>query len=99
MVFPAIQKKYAIFQVKKLDGDFVLTEKPVFSWTDWFDGRFQMTYDKYLEDHIGFRDFLVRLTNQIDYSLYRIPHAEGVIVGKDDQLIEYDYIRAYTGGA
>ncbi len=98
MVFPAIQKKYAIFQVKKLDGDFVLTEKPVFSWTDWFDGRFQMTYDKYLEDHIGFRDFLVRLTNQIDYSLYRIPHAEGVIVGKDDQLIEYDYIRAYTGG-
>jgi hypothetical protein len=97
LVFPAIQKEYPVFQVKKLDGDFVLAEKPVFSWTDWYKGGFQISYDKYLEDHIGFRDFLVRLTNQIDYSLFRIPHAEGVLVGKNNQLFEYDYIRAYVG--
>jgi len=97
LVLPAIQKEYPLFQVKKLDGDFVLAEKPIFSWTDWNKGSFQTSYDKYLEDHIGFRDFLVRLTNQIDYSLYRIPHAEGVLVGKNDLLFEYDYIRAYVG--
>lgn len=97
LVFPAIQKEYPVFHIKKLDGDFVLAEKPAFEWTDWFDGSFQMAYDKYLEDHIGFRDFLVRLTNQIDYTFFRIPHAEGVVIGKNDQLIEADYIRAYTG--
>ena len=97
LVFPAIQKEFTVFQVKKLDGDFVLAEKPVFSMTEWYEGSFQASYDKYLEDHIGFRDFLVRLTNQFDYSLFRIPHAEGVVVGKNDQLFEYDYIRAYVG--
>lgn len=97
LVLPALQKEFNIVKVRKLDGDFVLSEKPVFSWTKWFDGNFQVNYDKYLEDHIGFRDILVRLTNQIDYSLYRIPHAEGIVVGKDDQLFEYDYIRAYIG--
>ena len=97
LVLPSIQKEYPIFRVKKLDGDFVLAEKPVFNRTDWYNGSFQTAYDKYLEDHIGFRDFLVRLTNQIDYSLFRVPHAEGVLVGKNDQLFEYDYIREYVG--
>lgn len=97
LVFPAIQEKYSLVEVRKLDGDFVLAEKPSFNWADWFKGSFQSAYEKYLEDHIGFRDFFVRLTNQIDYSLYRIPHAEGVVVGKVDQLFEYDYIRAFTG--
>ncbi len=96
LVLPSIQKEYPIFRVKKLDGDFVLAEKPVFNRTDWYNGSFQTAYDKYLEDHIGFRDFLVRLTNQIDYSLFRVPHAEGVLVGKNDQLFEYDYIREYV---
>ena len=97
LVFPAIQKVKPVFNVNKLDGDFVLAEKPVFSWTEWFGGDFQIAYDKYLEDHIGFRDIFVRLINQIDYSFFRIPHAEGIIVGKNDQLFEYDYIRAFTG--
>lgn len=97
MILPAIQKEYAFVKVKKLDGDFILAEKPAFSWADWYGGKYQFAYDKYLEDHIGFRDFFVRLTNQIDFSLYRIPHAEGVVVGKNDQLFEFDYIRAFTG--
>lgn len=97
MVLPALQKEFNFVEVRTLDGDFVLAEKPSFTWATWFDGNFQRSYDKYLEDHIGFRDFLVRLTNQIDYDLYRIPHAEGVVVGKNDQLFEFDYIRAYIG--
>ncbi len=97
LAFPAIQERYSFVKVRKLDGDFLLAEKPAFSWSTWFDGGFQSAFDKYLEDHIGFRDFLVRLTNQLDYSLFRIPHAEGIVVGKHDQLFEYDYIRAFTG--
>lgn len=97
LVLPAIQKEYPFAKLEKLGGDFVLAEKPDFTWDSWYNGNFQLAFDNYLEDHIGFRDFLVRLTNQIEYDLYRIPHADGVIVGKNDQLFEYDYIQAYVG--
>lgn len=97
LILPAIQKETAFVKVRKLDGDFLLAEKPAFSWTGWFEGSYQSACDKYLEDHIGFRDFLVRLTNQLDFDLFRVPHADGIVVGKKDQLFEYDYIRAYTG--
>lgn len=97
LALPAIQKEYPFAKLEKLGGDFVLAEKPTFTCASWYSGNFQSEYDIYLEDHIGFRDFLVRLTNQIDYGLYRIPHADGIIVGKNDQLFEYDYIRAFMG--
>ena len=98
LVLPAIQKEYPLIKVRELDGDFVLAEKTKLSWDEWKKGTFQAQFDKYLEDHIGFRDFLVRFTNQLDYSLFRKIHAEGVVIGKNDQLYEYDYIRAYMGG-
>jgi len=98
LVFPAIQKETSWVNVKPLDGDYVLAEKPIFNWAEWLQGNFQSGFDKYLEDHIGFRNIFVRITNQIDYSLFNIPRAEGVIICKEKQLIEYDYIRAYTGG-
>ena len=97
LIFPAVQKEYPVVKIRELDGDFILAEKPEFDMAGWYSGKFQAEFDKYLEDHIGFRDFLVRLTNQIDYDLFRKPHAEGVTIGKHDQFFEYDYIRAYTG--
>jgi len=84
--------------IKPLEGDFILTEKPEFSKPAWGTGTFQTKYNNWLEENIGFRPHFVRLNNQIDYSLYRHVHAEGVIVGKKDILYEYDYIRAYLGG-
>ncbi len=62
------------------------------------EGSFQAQFDRYIEDHIGFRNFFVRLNNQIDFSLFDKANADGVVVGKDKMLYEYDYIRAYTGG-
>jgi hypothetical protein len=98
LVLPGIQKEYPFVNIKKLDGSFILAEKPELTLKSWYSGEFQSKFNNYIEDHIGFRDFLVRLTNQIDFSLYRVPHAEGVVIGKDDQLFEYDYIREYFGG-
>jgi hypothetical protein len=97
LIFPAIQKEFTLFDVRKLDGDFILSEQPEFTWQGWIKGDFRAKFDTYIDEHIGFRDILVRLSNQIDFSLYREVHAEGAVVGKEDQLYEYDYIRAYTG--
>jgi hypothetical protein len=98
LVLPAIQKEYPLTKVKRLHGDYVLASKPLFEWKNWFNGKFQEEFDTYLEDHIGFRPLLVRLTNQIDYSLYNLARAEGVVIGENGYLYEYDYIRAFTGG-
>lgn len=80
-----------------LKGYIQLKDKPEFSFSSWMDGSFQHQYDQYLEDHIGFRNLLVRLYNQTDFSLYRVGHAGGVIIGKEDYLYELNYILAFTG--
>lgn len=98
LALPAIQHRFKIVNIRPLDGDFTLNQKPSYSWGSWMDGTFQAGFDSYLEDHIGFRNFFVRLNNQIDFSLFREANADGVVVGKDRMLFEYDYIRAYTGG-
>lgn len=98
LVLPAIQRETRIFRVKSLAGDFEYAENPVFTRTGWMDGTFQAAFDTWLEENIGFRNILIRITNQVDFSLFNLVHAEGVVIGKEKQLIEYDYIRAYDGG-
>jgi len=95
MSLPAVQMKFHLFKEKPLFGAFNLTEKPSFSKETWNSGQFQAQVEKYCKDHSGFRNFLVRLQNQLDFSLFRQANAEGAIVGKNKQLFEYDYIRSW----
>ena len=97
MVLPAIQDKWAIVDEPDLQGDFKELQIPVFSWRGFYKSDFQSKFDPWLEQNIGFHNSLVRLTNQLDYSLYRKPNAEGIVLGKQDYIFEYDYIRQITG--
>ncbi|NCC72054.1 MAG: hypothetical protein EOM06_01545 [Sphingobacteriia bacterium] len=97
LALPLIQHAFKWIPVRPLTGDFVLVQRPEYSWAKWMDGSFQNQFDRYIEDHIGFRPFFVRLNNQLDFTLFRKANAEGVVVGKNNMLYEYDYIRAYTG--
>jgi hypothetical protein len=92
---PLVQMKFQFFKEKPLDGAFVPAEMVKFVHMNWSTGLFQEQTEKYLKDHTGFRASLVRLQNQIDYSLFRQANAEGAIVGKNGQLFEYDYIRSW----
>src|SRR5512133_2015892 len=95
IVLPALQMQFGIFREKPLDGAFNYSEKPTFSKDNWYTGEFQGQVETYLKDHSGFRNFLVRLQNQVDFSLFRKANAEGAVVGKNKQLYEYDYIRSW----
>jgi len=97
LMLPLLQNRLHIFKVKPLDGDFVMLEKPEFSKAGWFNGEFQGQFNDWLEQNIGLRNVMVRINNQIDFSLFGEVHAEGVIRGKKDILYEYDYIRAFLG--
>lgn len=92
-----IQHFTNMFEEGELSGDFVLAEIPEYSTVRWMNGTFQAGFDRFIEDHIGFRSFFVRLNNQIDFSFFNHVNAEGLVKGKGGLLYEYDYIRAYTG--
>lgn len=67
----------------------------------WLNGKFQDSFDAWVNEKIGFRSIWVRTENQLNFSLFHqvktIPGAAGtqVVVGKDDWLYERWYVRAY----
>lgn len=62
----------------------------------WWDGSFQEYGNNYMNDSIGFRPDLVRMTNQIDYWLFDRINAEKVILGKNGHLFASMYINEYN---
>ena len=96
----SFQFKYKVFREKPLEGYFLLADKPdlkYFTWRRWLAGDFQSEMQKRVEDHIGFRNDLCRVRNQVDFSLFNIVNARGFIAGKNGYLYEEDYIHEYTG--
>lgn len=97
LVLPGIQMVCSLVAEKPLQGDFIQPEKPVLNDSVWFNGFYQPQYEQFLNDRMGFKNTMIRLRNQVDYSLFDGVHAEGVVKGKDGYLFESDYIRAYFG--
>ncbi len=97
MLMSAIQKDRHPFEIKPLNGSFVLAEEPTLTTTNWLDGSFQTQFDSYLEQHIGFRPFFVRLNNQFEYSVFNKISNERVVKGKADYLFERWVINTYYG--
>lgn len=78
----------------KLDGDIVPSESPSFSLGNWWDGNFQEQSNNYLNENFGFRNLLVRMNNQILYSLFRRTNTKEVIIGKDNNFFIEGYVNA-----
>ncbi|HRZ21889.1 MAG TPA: hypothetical protein P5184_09485, partial [Bacteroidales bacterium] len=78
LFLPLFQKIVPVVGVKSLEGSYVLPEEPAFSFHDFFHGTFQDQYIPYFEQHIGFRPALVRLNNQIAFSVFDTALANGV---------------------
>lgn len=94
---PLIQHLTHFSNVRGLWGA-IEEEKPAtFSTKTWLDGTYQKQTDAYLNEAFGFRPSFVRIHNQLQFSLFSIPHANGVVIGKDWYLYEENYIRAYYG--
>ncbi len=86
-------------------GDMFLSgaegKKPIAAFTPsaFFNGTFQDTVEAWLKQHVGFRGFLIKLDNQINYSLFNEfsrNHPRRLILGKKLQLFEEPYIDLYN---
>ncbi len=97
LILPFVQQQWKLFTLEPLGGAIEVPEKPAFSFSNIYQGYFQDSLITYVENHIGFRAFLVRLHNQINYTAFDIVSAKGVIKGKQGYLFEERYLHALHG--
>ncbi len=97
MILPFIQQAFDLPKIRQLKGSFIVPQKPEWSFPNFMENSFQDSLNTYLEHHIGYRPHLVRLHNQLQYSLFDTINAQGVIVGKEGYLFELNYIKAMYG--
>ncbi len=97
LCIPFLQHNLSFFETKALNGVVETSGEPEFTFEDWFSGEYQKKYDSYADQNTGFRSSLVRLYNQLDYSLFKVGHGQNVVVGLDDYLYQQGYIDEITG--
>ncbi len=97
LIFPAVQRITGLIPEKPLKGAITLPEKPPLNLKSWFDGSFQSKFDPYLEQTVGFRASLIRINNQLAFTLFDTALANGVVIGKQNYLYEINYIKAFEG--
>lgn len=97
LFFPFIVKTLILFDEKPLGGTWIPAERPIFTDSTWFSGEFQQKQEKYINENIGLYKTLVRLNNQLKFSLYKKVNAEKILVGKNNYLFEENYILATLG--
>lgn len=94
---PALYQILGFKVLNPLKGAYVLTPMPELNYQSWKKLEFQQAFEKYIEDHIGLRPQIIKLSNQINYTLFKELNPQGVIVGEDNYLYEVGYIAAKAG--
>lgn len=96
---PIIESQFDFSQPQPLKRDYLLKANDISFTTDnWFTRVYQEKKDHYLYKSFPLRPILTRIHNQIDYSLFDITHANKVVVGKNDMLLQEGYLDCYYGG-
>lgn len=94
---PGIYHITGLKVLNPLKGAYKTTKIPVFKFSSFRNLEFQEKFEKYIEDHIGLRPQIVKLTNQLNYSLFKELNPQGVVVGKENYLFEIPYIMTQAG--
>lgn len=97
LCIPLLQERFSFYEPSGLKGAIVPEEKLEFSSAAWWDGTYQEHYALWYNENFGFRPDLVRVRNQIVYSLFNEAKANGVIVGKEGYLFQRGYLEARMG--
>jgi hypothetical protein len=88
---------FRLVQFNPLHGVYQPTEMPVMSIGHFFSAEWQKQFELYLHANSLFRRILVRIDNQISFSLFTMSSAANVVVGKEGFLFEDWYIKEFYG--
>ena len=97
LLLPVVEQEIDFIKSGELKGGFKPAVDSFFTIPSWLSGTFQHQKELFVNDATGFRADLVRMNNQIDYSLFDKCHAGWTIKGKNGYLFQYPYLNAYYG--
>lgn len=97
LALPFFQWALPFAKEKPLEGIDPPASLPDFTTASWFNEEYQKSYSPLFEQNIGFHNSLVRLYNQLNYSVFGYASAGDVIVGKENCIFLKPYVNAYTG--
>jgi hypothetical protein len=89
MVFlfvPFIQERGCVFPVKPLKGVFEPTLKPDLTFDNYKSNTYQANIEKYVSEHFGLREPVIRLYNQYVWSAYNKTYCHFIVPGKNGYL-------------
>ena len=89
LFIPFFQSGFNITKEWKLKGDVVIAPDTVFTKKKWWSGDYQKLKELYLNDNFGFRNFFIRINNQISFSLFNKAKANSIIIGKNNYIYEF----------
>ena len=85
LFMPMLQQFAHPFNLRKLDGAALQTEKPELSFESYKDMSYHSQLEKYVSEQFGLREWVIRLYNQYLWN-FRKTYAADVVVGKDKWL-------------
>ncbi len=94
---PLLNHTFNVIESGKLLGEMIKHPDPRFSLAKWWDGSYQDEKTLYINDSIGFRPDLVRMNDQIDFSIFKKLQGEDTYIGRDNYLFSKAYINEYEG--
>jgi len=98
LALPMLQKALRVVPEPVLSGVETRASRTHWSPATWFTGKFARDFETRLGIKIGFRAYFVKLSNQVDYSLFgniRGRRGTQIVVGKNNWLYENVYIDYY----
>ena len=97
LFIPFLQQQFNFSKELPLQGLSNSETYPEFNDSLWFAGKYQQDFEYATNKDIGYESFFIKLQCQINYSIYNISKAPGVIVGKDNILFGKGYLDAING--
>ena len=92
-----VQEKWHPFKLKPLAGVTFTTDKPNLNLNNFASGKYQSNIEQYSRENFGFREWAIRLYNQMNYSLFNQTTCHFITPGKDGFLFYAEAFRDYYG--
>ena len=97
LYLPMLSQFFEWNWVAPLKGYQVSAKYPDFNTTNFINGKWQQGIENHRRERLQFRPLLIRLNNQIKYSLFNSLNAKSIKQGKNNYLFEFRYITSYLG--
>jgi len=96
ILLPLLEHTFGFIESGKLDGAMLPHPDIHFTLPAWWDGSYQIEKNLFINDSVGFRPDLVRMTNQVNFWIFKkLPTV--AYVGNNGYLFNREYIDEYEG--